>query len=209
MPAVSSCSRRALLSPTTALASPRVAPQRTYAAAAAAAAAAGSSGKKKKGMVDPRMDNLRVALYPRTRASRDEAPTGVHRPDVVAALERTLPSAEAHATITRAFKLFARRTRARRAEELHRKFACMSAAMGVLEREHPAWYRAAAVKPDPRGGGEDEAEFRMYRGTARTAVEARSIEGFFPRDLRVPVDTPPRDGWQYDWAPPRKYKLKE
>lgn len=207
-----------MLSPTIALASPRVAPQRTYAAAggaatAAAAAGSSSSGKKKKGLVDPRMDNLRVALYPRTRASRDEAPTGVHRPDVVAALERTLPSPEAHATITRAFKLFARRKRALRAEELHRKFECMKAAMAVLEREHPAWYRAAGVKPDPRGGGggggEDEAEFRMYRGTARMAVEARSIEGFFPRDLRVPVDTPPRDGWQYDWAPPRKYKMKE
>jgi large subunit ribosomal protein L40 len=161
-------------------------------------------------MVDPRLDNLRVALYPRTRASRGEAPTGVHRPDVVAALERTLASTEAHETITRAYKLFARRKRFLREEELRRKFECMKAAMADLEREHPAWYRSARAKPDPRGvSKEDEAELRLYRSTARTAVEARSIEGFFPRDLRVPVDTPPRDGWQYDWEPPRKYKVKE
>jgi len=161
-------------------------------------------------MVDPRLGNLRVALYPRTRAERGEAPTGVRRPDAVAALERTLPSAEAHETIVRAFKLAARRQRVLREEELRRKFACMRAAMGELEREHPAWYRAAKVKVDPRGvSKEDEAEFRLYRGTARLAVEARSVEGFFPRELRVPTDTPPRDGWQYDWTPPSKYMDKE
>ena len=156
------------------------------------------------------MDNLRVALYPRTRAERGEAPTGVHRPDVVASLERTLLSPEAHETVVRAFKLFARRKRTLREEEMRRKLECMRAAMTELERDHPAWYRAAKVKPDPRGvSKEDEAEVRQYRGTSRAAVEARSIEGFFPRDLRVPVDTPPRDGWQYEWAPPRKYKPRE
>lgn len=180
---------------------PHVAPQRTYASVAKT---------KKKGMVDPRLDNLRVALYPRTRAERGEAPTGVHRPDVVAALERTLPSAEAHETITRAFKLFARRKRELRAEELHRKFECTRAAMTELERHHPAWYRAAKVKVDPRGvSEEEETEFKQYRGAARMAVEARSIEAFFPREMRVPVDTPPRDGWQYEWVPPSKYKAKE
>ena len=161
-------------------------------------------------MVDPRLDNLRVALYPRMRAERGEAPTGVHRPDAIAALERTLPSAEAHETIARAFKLFERRRRVLRAAELQRKFECIRAATAELERHHPAWYREARVKVDPRGvSKEDEAAFRLYRGTARMAVEARSIEGFFPRDLRVPVDTPPRDGWQYDWAPPLKYKTEE
>jgi large subunit ribosomal protein L40 len=185
-----------------------MAPQRTYAAAATAAAGVGK--KKKKGMVDPRLDNLRVTLYPRTRAERGEAPTGVHRPDVVAALERTLPSTAAHETITRAFRLFARRQRVLREEALRRKCACMRTAMADLEREHPAWYREARVKVDPRGvTKEDETEFKLYRGLARAAVEARSIEGFFPRELRVPVDTPPRDGWQYDWEPPRKYKAKE
>ena len=168
-------------------------------------------------MVDPRLDNLRVTLYPRARAERGEAPTGVHRPDVVAALERTLlpgtttaTTTEAHETIIRAFKLFARRQRVLREEELRRKFVCMRDAMSDLELEHPAWYRAASVKVDPRAvTKEDEAEFRLYRGTARMAVEARSIEGFFPRELRVPVDTPPRDGWQYDWAPPRKFEEME
>ena len=112
-------------------------------------------------MVDPRLENLRVALYPRTRAERGEAPTGVHRPDVVTALERTLPSSssssastststELHGTITRAFKLFARRKRILR-EELHSKFECMKAAMTELEWHHPLWYRSAKVKPDPRG----------------------------------------------------------
>ena len=205
MSLLSCTTRRAALStttaPTTSASASRIAPQRTYSAA----------GKKKtKGGVDPRLDNLRAALYPRTRAERGEAPTGVPRPDVVAALARTLPSAAAHDTITRAFQLVARRQRARRAEELRRKLACMRAAMAELALHHPAWYRGARAKVDPRGvGREDEAEFRRYRGPARAAVESRSIEGFFPRELRVPVDTPPRDGWQYDWAPPAKYKTKE
>ena len=169
-------------------------------------------------MVDPRLDNLRAALYPRTRAERGEAPTGVPRPDTVAALERTLPGAgasgaaeaEAHATIVRAFKLFARRQRALRAAELRRKGASMHAALADLERHHPAWYRAARARADPRApGAEAEAEFRRYRGAAREFVESRSIPGFFPRELRVPVDSPPRDGWQYEWAPPPRFKTKE
>jgi len=36
--------------------------------------------KKKKGMVDPRLESLRVALYLRTRADRGKAPTGVPGP---------------------------------------------------------------------------------------------------------------------------------
>jgi large subunit ribosomal protein L40 len=173
-----------------------------------------SGKKKKKGMVDPRLDNLRVALYPRTRTERGEAPTGVHRPDVVAAVERALQVSggkEAHETITRAWQLFARRVRMQREHALARKSACMHAAMRELERAHPLWYAAAArPPPDPRAvPAADEAEFRTYRGPARLAVEARSVEGFFPREMRVPVDTPPRDGWRYDWAPPAKYKVKE
>ena len=135
-------------------------------------------------MADPRMDNLRVALYPCTRAERGEAPTGVHRPDVVVSLERTLLSPEAHETITRAFKLFTRRKRTLREEEMHRKLECMKAALSELERERPAWYHTAEVK-------------RTRLRLENIEVEARSIEGIFPHDLRVRVDTPPRDGWQW------------
>ena len=205
----------AISSSPAAAAAARVAPHRTLATAAV-------GKKQKKGMVDPRLDNLRTALYPRTRAERGEAPTGVHRPDAVAALERTLPGAgantsantsaggEAHATIVRAFQLVARRRRTLRAAELRRKGACMRAAMAELETHHPAWYRAARARADPRApAADDEAAFRRYRGAAREFVESRSIPGFFPRELRVPVDSPPRDGWQYEWAPPPRFKTKE
>jgi len=136
-------------------------------------------------MVDPRLENLRVALYPRTRAERGEAPTGVRRPDVVAALERTLPSSsststESHETITRAFKLFARRKRILREEELHRKFECMKAAMTELERDLLFWYRSAKVKPDPWGfSKEDEAEVRLYRGTLGRPLRLGGLRGSF------------------------------
>jgi large subunit ribosomal protein L40 len=158
----------------------------------------------KKNTADQRLENMRVALYPPSRTDRSTAPTGLHRPDAPAALERVIPSAEAHETIERAWVIWQKNKRDTREAELKRKFDCMKRAMDDLEKTDPNLYRIATTKADPRKTEpEVQEELKQYRGVERRALEAR-IEGLFPRDLRIPTDTPSRDGWNYDWKPPVK-----
>jgi large subunit ribosomal protein L40 len=151
---------------------------------------------------DPKLENMRAALYPPTRLDRSTAPTGLHRPDAPAALERVITSPEAHETIQRAWVVWSKNKRDAREAELKRKFECMKRAMDDLEQTDATLYRIATSKPDPRAVDQETAEsLKEYRGAERRALEAR-VEGLFPRDLRIPTDTPSRDGWNYDWTPP-------
>jgi len=80
----------------------------------------------------------------------------------------------------------------------------MKRAMDHLEKTDGRLYRIATSKPDIRAMDQTTAEsLKEYRGVEKRALEAR-IEGLFPRDMRVPTDTPSRDGWNYDWEPPLK-----
>lgn len=158
----------------------------------------------RKNFSDPKIENMRTALFPPTRTDRSASPTGLHRPDAPAALERVILSAESHETIERAWVIWQRNKRIKREAELKRKFDCMKRAMDDLEKTDPRLYQIATSKPDPRKMEEDvEQEIKQYRGVERRALEAR-IDGLFPRDLRIPTDTPSRDGWNYDWRPPVK-----
>lgn len=163
----------------------------------------------KKNTQDVRLENMRIALYPPTRTDRSADPTGVHRPDAPAALERVIPSAEAHETIERAWVIWQKNKREAREAELKRKFDRMKAAMDDLEKTDPKRYRMATSKPDPRKMEKElQEELKQYRGIDRRALEAR-IEGLFPRELRIPTDTPSRDGWNYEWRPPVKAEEKK
>ena len=66
--------------------------------------------------------------------------------------------------------------------------------------------REANRKDDPRMRTEEETNLlRSLRGMERMVAEARiegRVRGQFPRELRIPVDTPSRDGWNHDWKPP-------
>ena len=162
----------------------------------------------KKSGADPKLENMRAALYPPSRLDRSTAPTGLHRPDAPAALERVVQSREAHETIQRAWVVFSKAKRDAREAELKRKFDCMTRAMDDLEKTDGRLYRIATSKPDPRAVDEETQEvLKQYRGAEKRAMEAR-IEGLFPRDLRIPTDTPSRDGWNYDWTPPLKTSEK-
>ncbi|KAH9897942.1 hypothetical protein C8Q73DRAFT_378614 [Cubamyces lactineus] len=129
---------------------------------------------------DPRNEIIRRALYPsniRNRAS----PVGTWRPDVGRRLQRAIPSAQAHETIERAWFLHQRHVRRTRMAELQRKFESVQNAMETLS---PA-----------------ETELlKKLKGPEKKAVEAR-IRGLFPRELRIPTDTPPKNGWTYDFTP--------
>ena len=52
----------------------------------------------------------------------------------------------------------------------------------------------AAADKEPEAAANTEAV------EEKKAVEAR-IRGLFPRELRMPTDTPPKNGWTYDFTP--------
>ncbi|KAG8836706.1 hypothetical protein FRB91_008524 [Serendipita sp. 411] len=151
---------------------------------------------------------MKTALYPPMRTERNSDPISIHRPDAPAALERVITSPEAHETIERAWVIWQKKKRDAKEAELRRKFECMKRAMDDLEKTNPRLYSLAASKPDPRKmDAATQEEAKLYRGVEKKAIEAR-IEGLFPRDLRIPTDTPSRDGWIYDWQPPLKASEK-
>lgn len=150
--------------------------------------------------VDPVKDILRRVLYPHTVRNKP-TPTGTWRSDVSRAIQRAIPSRQAHETIERAWLLHVRHLRRKRDSELGRKYECMKRAMDVLETIDPRLYREANRQEDPRARTPAEVQLmKSLRGVERKALESRP-PGLFPRELRVPTDTPSRNGWKYDWTP--------
>lgn len=149
---------------------------------------------------DPKKDIIRRVLYPNNIRNKP-TPTGTWRPDVGRTLQRAIPSVQAHHTIDRAWLLHQRHVRKKREAELARKFECMRKAMEELEKIDRRLYIEANKQDDPRARSEEELKFLgPLKGSERKAVESR-IPGLFPRELRMPTDTPSRNGWNYDWKP--------
>jgi large subunit ribosomal protein L40 len=161
------------------------------------------AGRKVEGS-DPKREILRRVLYPGNVRLRGASPTGAWRPDVGRALQRAIPSVQAHETIERAWLLHQRHVRKARDAELARKFERMREAMDTLLELDPELYKAANRMDDPRVRTQQEQQLtKTLKGSERRAMEGR-IRGLFPRDLRPPTDTPPRDGWKYDWTPVKR-----
>ncbi|KAI0962298.1 hypothetical protein AcV7_001172 [Taiwanofungus camphoratus] len=155
---------------------------------------------RKESLGDPKNEIIRRALYPSNIRNRP-SPTGTWRPDVGRRLQRAIPSVQAHETIERAWLLHLRHVRRARQAELERKLHCMQKAMEVLREVDPKLYFEANKDEDPRVRSKTEIDLaKTLKGPERKALEAR-IRGLFPRELRVPTDTPPRTGWNYDWTP--------
>ncbi|TFK56506.1 hypothetical protein OE88DRAFT_26912 [Heliocybe sulcata] len=151
---------------------------------------------------DTRPEILRRTLYPSNLRNK-ATPTGTWRRDVGRALQHAIPSVQAHETIERAWLLYQRHVRRKRDAELQRKFEKMREAMDELERLDQYLFTEANRREDPRARSPKEVQLMQpLRGSERKAMEAR-IRGLFPRELRVPTDTPPRTGWNYDWKPIR------
>ncbi|CAE6454930.1 unnamed protein product [Rhizoctonia solani] len=171
-------------------------------AKAYATAPSGKGGRPEAAPPDPRNDIIRRTLYPERTPNVTgfaSSPTGVHRPDVELALERAIPSAEAHETIERAWKLHQRQLREQREAELRRKYESMRKAVEVLKELDPVSYAEATRGVDSRRLSEAERErMKEMRRGARKKAESR-VEGLFPREMRMPTDTPRRDGWNHDW----------
>ena len=155
---------------------------------------------KTQAATDPRVEIIRRTLYPPTIRNRP-SPTGGWRSDVGLRLQRAIPSVQAHETIERAWFLHQRYIRRGRQAELERKFDAMWDAMDTLRRISPRLYKEANVEEDPRLRSQAEIELsKKLSGQEKKAVESR-IRGLFPRELRIPTDTPPRDGWNHEFTP--------
>jgi large subunit ribosomal protein L40 len=77
----------------------------------------------------------------------------------------------------------------------------MRKAMDELENIDPKRFSEANRLEDPRHRGTAEAKLaKTLRGAEKKVLESR-LPGLFPRELRVPTDTPPKDGWKYDCTP--------
>ena len=158
------------------------------------------AGRKPDGASDPKKDLIRRVLYP-SNIRNKATPVGTWRRDVGRALQRAIPSKQAHETIERAWSLHLRHTRWKRDAELVRKFECMRKAMEELEKVDSRRYMEANKVEDPREWtGVDLEKLSTLRGAEKRALEWR-IRGLFPRELRLPTDTPSRNGWDYNWKP--------
>ena len=147
---------------------------------------------------DPQKDIIRRYLYPANIRNK-ATPTGTWRPDVARALQRAIPSVQAHETIERAWLLHQRHLRKKRDAELQRKFQCMKQAMQELEEIDSRLFREANKQEDPRARSLAEVEaMKSMSEPEKRAVESR-VRGLFPRELRVPTDTPPKNGWPLEW----------
>ncbi|KAF8841933.1 hypothetical protein BDN67DRAFT_948678 [Paxillus ammoniavirescens] len=145
-------------------------------------------------------ETIRRLLYP-ANVRMGSSPTGTWRPDVGLAFQRAIPSAQAHKSIERAWKLYQRHLRKKRDEELKRKYECMRRAMQELEEIDPALFKEANRREDPRARSMVEMEVLKDCSTAeRRAIESR-VRGLFPRELKVPTDTPSKEGWLHEWKP--------
>ena len=77
----------------------------------------------------------------------------------------------------------------------------MKKAMDELEKIDARLFSEANRVEDPRQRGAAETKLaKTLRGVEKKVLESR-LPGLFPRELRVPTDTPARDGWKYDWTP--------
>jgi len=77
----------------------------------------------------------------------------------------------------------------------------MRKAMEELEKLDSTLYMGANKIEDPRVWTAAELEKSgQLRGAEKRAFDWR-IRGLFPRELRLPTDTPSRNGWDYQWKP--------
>lgn len=146
---------------------------------------------KKATSAEPRNEVIQKALYPSNIRNR-ETPTGIWRRDVGRRLQIAIPSKQAHETIERAWLLHNRHLRLKREEESSRKFDKMWAAMSELERIDTHRFKGCNMVEDPTA-----------RTKERSKVSRRNdsrLPGMFPREMRIPTNTPPRIGWVYDWG---------
>jgi large subunit ribosomal protein L40 len=79
----------------------------------------------------------------------------------------------------------------------------MQRAVEELKKVDEGLFYHATVQRDPRKmTKEEQEELKPLKGPAKNAKAAR-IEGLFPREMRLPTDTPRTAGWDHGWKAPK------
>lgn len=165
---------------------------------------------------DPRTEAIRKMVFPGPPQT-DKEKERFNASRAADVLPFGKASEEVHSTITRAWLLFQRSQREELETRLNRKHARLLEALADLKLEHRFLYSAATYKvapnkrspaehaklieaglvrpnrtaepkPDAPTGAEAKRLFKVVAGGAR-------LEGLFPRELRVPTQTPRKNGW--------------
>ena len=73
--------------------------------------------------------------------------------------------------------------------------------MEELQKVDSRLYMEANRPEDPRARSTAEMELAKTLKTSELRTLEARVRGLFPRELRIPTDTPPRNGWNYDSKP--------
>jgi large subunit ribosomal protein L40 len=141
---------------------------------------------------------LSQELYHPDRPSyTDRAPWQPRRPDSAKALAAVLPPDQAsaiHSTIAHAELTFRQQASESHRLALKQKHDLLFAASEELRCSYPGWYALASEG----GPGESQDGMKNVLRPVEGSSQGR-VEGLFPIEMRVPTDTPGRDGWDYSW----------
>ncbi|KAJ7733811.1 hypothetical protein B0H14DRAFT_2996081 [Mycena olivaceomarginata] len=141
---------------------------------------------------------IRRALYP-ANVRNKPSPTGTWRPDVRQTLQRhPLRAGAPHHRARVAPPPPPRAPAPRRARAQVRVHA---QAMDELRGIDFKLYMEANKVEDPRARSQKEMEMmKQLPALEARAFDAR-IRGLFPREMKIPADTPSKTGWDYNWKP--------
>ncbi|PWZ02253.1 putative mitochondrial aconitate hydratase [Testicularia cyperi] len=165
---------------------------------------------------DARTEAIKKIVYPPAPSSaKDRAARSATSASAVLPFPAEV-SEEVHSTITRAWLLFQRTQREALEERLNKKHARLREALEDLRLEDPRLFAAATyrVAPNKRSPAEQRKLVQLglvslpgaaARPDAPTGAEARRLakavaggarlEGLFPREWRIPTQTPSRTVW--------------
>lgn len=116
--------------------------------------------------------------------------------DRIAALQKVIPSPEAHETILRAWQLHRRHKREAHSAELARKYAAMRSAIDLLEEtDRELWDKAVGGK--------------KYQNVDQADATNARLDGLVPRELRAPTELPAGQMWDYEWKAPQQQQEPE
>lgn len=141
---------------------------------------------------------LQELYHPDRPSYTDTAPWQPRRADAAQALAAVLPPDEAsaiHSTIAHASLVYRQQENEAHRLSLKTKHDAMFAASEELRCTYPGWYALASNG----GPGESKEGLSNVLRPVTGSGQGR-VEGMFPIEMRVPTETPGREGWDYKWT---------
>ncbi|EIW65916.1 hypothetical protein TREMEDRAFT_66002 [Tremella mesenterica DSM 1558] len=152
--------------------------------------------------LDAKQDALRSLLYP-PEASSSSSPVGSYHPSLLPRLKHVIGDPEVHETIERAYKLHQRLQRETQTRSLQLKYRAMVEACEELLRmsEEGEVEKNVYDRAMTKSGQSEKVEGEIKRGNPEVKWAAARLEGLFPREMGVPVESRGKS-WDYGWRRP-------